>query len=507
MTGESEGGYVLPVRLEPYRDESLAGFIMRYAAELRFPVPEQMLQRLGGRRDLMTVAALDPAGAGKSLSGFLHLSAEQLGRMTLWHPDATAQALRGHQVAYDMSEFATRLICPACLRDACYHRDIWLVRAMPACAIHNARLLHNCPACGQQLKWRGAHVHRCGRPDCGADLRDFEGHPVSASDMHGISGLLGILEGQQHPSGLGFADALKAVYTLGRLKSGVRGRRRAATVVTNRSTDMPALLASGWQAFDPWPGAYHAYLGDLMAAAGPGRGHGLKGAFGVLFEQIRRRKDDAWVVAMRGELATFAAGRPDIVLRRDVVRRGSWGGSGTPERISLNEAATILGVSVSTMKTFATRQGLVPLGPANAGRLMLSAEQVRNLAGSAAGRSEIATHDTAAKLLGMSLITVSALVKDGLLPSIPASDRAHRRLSIRMADLQALLAAFEASAAGLPVVAEPGSEHRVIMNGARSVIRAVLDGSRLPVAVWSEGVGLRRYLMPRAKRRRAAAPQ
>jgi len=73
--------------------------------------------------------------------------------------------------------------CPACLREAAYHRLLWLPIAAAACPRHQNLLVTECPGCGETVSVRAVVQVHCNH--CGADLR--AALPTSiADDEHGL---------------------------------------------------------------------------------------------------------------------------------------------------------------------------------------------------------------------------------------------------------------------------------------------------------------------------------
>ncbi len=71
--------------------------------------------------------------------------------------------------------------CPACLREAAYHRLLWTAVPVASCARHNCALSFGCPACGAPTPMSAIVARRCAV--CEADLADTPGVPL-ADDEH-----------------------------------------------------------------------------------------------------------------------------------------------------------------------------------------------------------------------------------------------------------------------------------------------------------------------------------
>ncbi|WP_237215273.1 TniQ family protein [Falsiroseomonas oryziterrae] len=500
------GSYSLPDRLEPHPDESLPGLAMRYARLYGFTVVEDIVAPLRARRRYVpSWACVDPASEeGAAFGRLLNLDAERHRGMSNWHPARGTTAVMGVAMSTDATDLWTRQVCPCCLRDSAHHRAAWLVAAIPVCPVHGVRLLRSCPDCGGRLGWRGTAVHRCSDWQCDLDLREVDPQPIDPRDMAGAAGLLAMLGGAAHPSGMAFDDALRAAVTIGALRLGLPRWNRLAGLVERERERLPEILSRGWETLVPWPGAWWTHLEELLAGAvhRPAR-RGLQRAFGPLAD-ILMDADEGWARALLAEMVDFAALRHDAEVRADVVRRYGTGRVEGERPLSLNEAARMLGVSVDTVTRTAARVGLdaAPIAPGAQRRLR--AADVRRLAGAQASADDAITSQQAADILGVSFPTLNRLVGAGLVREIASSDRVKAKLRFRRSDVSALLGAFEQAAEGAPELDSPGPEHRVPGRGGTKdgygiirLARSVLSGELKPVAIWTTGSGLEQFLFPR----------
>jgi hypothetical protein len=71
-------------------------------------------------------------------------------------------------------------ICPECLTDAAYLRGSWMLSFYTSCAIHQNKLINECPICVKQLKSTRRNITHC---DCGADLREVKTTPAPSSSL------------------------------------------------------------------------------------------------------------------------------------------------------------------------------------------------------------------------------------------------------------------------------------------------------------------------------------
>ena len=138
------------------------------------------------------------------------------------------------------------------------------------------------------------------------------------------------------------------------------------------------------------------------------------------------------------------------------------------------------------------------------GKFVVDAAAVERMVETLSSRGGLITTKQAASMLGVSEETMRNVVSAGLVSEIPPEGRAFMYQSIPRADVEAILAAFERSAIGAPLVDEPAPLHLRSGRGgtrdgfgSRAIVRGVLDGTLVPVAVWTGGRGIGRYLFDR----------
>ncbi len=76
--------------------------------------------------------------------------------------------LRHRPQAYLVNPHESARYCPHCLRDAAYHRLLWMVTSVAVCLRHNCLLLMHCPDCRATTLVQGVVTGHC--LACGADL-------------------------------------------------------------------------------------------------------------------------------------------------------------------------------------------------------------------------------------------------------------------------------------------------------------------------------------------------
>ena len=72
--------------------------------------------------------------------------------------------------------------CPFCLNDKASYSLLWRFSFLTGCAKHSARFLEHCSACGQTIPLITHPLKMTICPYCGADFREMEASPLSASE-------------------------------------------------------------------------------------------------------------------------------------------------------------------------------------------------------------------------------------------------------------------------------------------------------------------------------------
>ncbi|WP_213959582.1 TniQ family protein [Variovorax sp. dw_954] len=163
--------------LTPHPDESLAGFLGRWARENEFGSRTNLLNTLGISRAIRLPAVELPKLA--SLLGLDVTALESMAPTT----DPTRTVLRKSHTRPD-----TEAVCPQCLSEASYSRQLWSHCHSTACPEHATRLRDHCQQCGDGIRHTRPLPHLC---NCGADLRAQTSEPASQAEVDFSALLMG----------------------------------------------------------------------------------------------------------------------------------------------------------------------------------------------------------------------------------------------------------------------------------------------------------------------------
>ena len=496
------GQYTLPTVLDPHADESLAGFVMRCNAPYRFDDPRSLFDRLGfdRHRPLPAITCQDPMSPdGQAALRLLNVPEDRWRTITQWGGEPNTTGILGNAVSQELTDTSIRSCCPTCLAEKPYHRAVWLVSAIPACAVHGNVLLRSCPACKAPLRWRGTHLARC--PGCNFDLATAASARVTDGELSSIRSLVALLSGASHPAGYGFGDAVKACLVLGRFRLGLPTGREADGVLNVRRESLPATLEAGWATIDPWPAAMGCFLDSMLSGAeGRSAKGGLVKAYGRrLVRLVTRAAQERWSVPVMSEMVDHLVGHPAISVRASVVRQH---GSGRNERdrlLTAEEAADLVGVDSNTLIRLMSklRRGGKPRAAWEQHRFRRAdMEQLKQR------REDGLNQEETAAMLGTSRLTLVSLVQAGVLTEVPPDRRLRDSLSFSRREIEGLLHSMERIAEGKPRITAPTPDYRSLCGGRDGVgvlngIPAMLAGKLVPAAVLTTHVGFRRYLFPR----------
>lgn len=165
-------------RPSPYADESLTGFLNRWARLNLLGTRLQLLNALGTSRAIR----ITPPNI-KKMAGALGFDEAIL--QSISPSDAPAYpALRR-----SLTRARDEAVCPDCLREASYSRQLWSHGLATACPTHRVRLLDRCTKCSTGFAHDRPLTHFCG---CGADLSLQKAHSATVQEIELAQMLMGV---------------------------------------------------------------------------------------------------------------------------------------------------------------------------------------------------------------------------------------------------------------------------------------------------------------------------
>lgn len=489
--------------LDPFADESLTGFVARTVGEHGFNNPIRFLHGL--HLGITRIGALAKGAYDvDQLAEFLGLRQEEMSRLRYKDDNGQCRVL-GHEISADFVMTGRRRVCPRCLEEAPYHRAVWDIAPMTACAIHGVMLLDRCPGCSKRLHWTyGSAVH-CGNRRCvDGDLSTHDAPSVPASEMAGIVAVDSLFHHgipfQDGPlAGLAVGQLLRLVFDLGCIATRTRLLVRPREAAERDPARMPQLLVEGWAACQSWPSGLHRILKRLQldAKKRPGR-YGIRKHFGGLPGWAWRVQDEPYGALLTETLVDFAAAVPGFASRMRAVRRRQEA-KDVDRPLSIAESAKRLGVASTRLRNVAQEGGLFILEPSGKGAPALLSEQVvQSLETDLAGHLIKAE---AKRMLGVGRHAMDDLIQGELLCPVEGPELRENARFLR-ADVEGLIQSVAAHVSQLRARRPKGAI--TLMSGVQrlgavgvrldELVAAAMQGQLVPAFVEPRRLGLARYL-------------
>lgn len=357
-SNEQESG---PTRLlrtpEPFADESLMGYVLRLTEENGYDTPKWIFDVAGLSADV-------GAGGWPALYG-LCPDLGTLGRVLGLEGGEFVGAgynlgeTGGEVAAYDSTlpkgliRFQSPKLCPACLRQASYHRGLWDLLPFTACPEHGLVLVDRCGQCGGRVRWSRRRVSYC---RCGADMRAVPEVKAGLSTLNVSSRILQLCAAPRAGRSAGaeegnplfeldLGDFCRALTLVADNHLFLKRGRGLGAETDNISAHEAYALS--FRAFSCWPRNFYEHLDGIR------RRHGRAILNSRLFHRIHSRFD-------KRELH-FA-----VIALEDYVEKNEWKDSfsgGTPppifrQFIAKKEACRRLGVSEDRLGALVESQKL-----------------------------------------------------------------------------------------------------------------------------------------------------
>jgi len=332
--------------INPYPDEGLHGFLLRLAEY-------NLYDRLHWTTAL---AGIDTAD-NKSAFMLVAEKAEILSKVTGCDADVlmsmgyTGSIFKGERIITGLGgsklpavaiEYKTPKVCPDCLLEASYIRQVWDLSLMTVCPHHGTRLVNICPDCGQPITWNRANVDSC---DCGGDFSFAETSQASIP-MVGLARIiwnsLPSTEDKLDVPGTFPKDLEKAEYTdIAKVCSYLDGIAMEDTMISSaklHGIDLNArhdVLENGAQVLWDWPKNWHALIQQKIDEHHEGmKGLDLQKTFGRMYSHLFDKANDGTFAFLRDEFVRYLQDHGyDVLLhRKGRARLLQYGGLELPYR-------------------------------------------------------------------------------------------------------------------------------------------------------------------------------
>lgn len=174
-------------RPRPFRDESLAGYIIRLAQSNYYPEPNWIFKMSSlKKRGIYANLFYESEDNLQKLSLLSEIEEDILWSMA-WTSKRQSNSIFMNKVKIfgdfvpiqSISKLHIKL-CPICLRSAPYCRSVWDLSFITTCPLHNCLLMDYCPQCGKKIGYSRPGVSIC---KCGYDWRNYEPESLSEEQV------------------------------------------------------------------------------------------------------------------------------------------------------------------------------------------------------------------------------------------------------------------------------------------------------------------------------------
>ena len=509
----------LPFRVDPIPLESARGYLCRVAHTYRYPG----VGSLGELAGLTQLLGLEREDHAAQIAYALRLETWEWRRLCYKSTNRAGQygpmSFFGQAIGGDRLNYGHPRVCPGCLRERPVWWGIWDLGLVCVCPIHRCLLENHCLSCRRRLRWQRPAVHEC---SCRFDLRRIE-TKAGGTDLVAINAAIyhaaGFPQGASESdlNGAGYAPALLALRldSLLRIISFAGSLPERPSVFLHQSrfaSHFDAAIQTDCAAarlLRDWPRPFH----EMLRRMGPATVENsamlsLHDAYGRLYNQLR--------IFPREEFGFLHNAFEDFVtqdwkgLVRGQLRHHShsqWIGAAEAGRLIGTRRAAALVRSGELKGIFVKHRR----GPHCV--CWIERESLNQwIAKRTAQISCLVPRREAAQALGLTRTTVLRVAKAGLIRDAKGPEH-HRPRGIyfRREDVMKIKSAFEKHAALDKPDALRSEElmslRRAIWylgsdSGLPAAIRAVVDGTLVPIAHTEQFPGITGYFFPLAQLRK-----
>ena len=432
---------LLPLRLRPFYDESLVGFLVRLAERNAHQTATWLLHQAGiwtGSVEISRMSGIDFPALGKGLG----VAPDEIKRLAYISVEMNRdRSFFGSSLGADLISLNQRRFCPQCLQESGHHRAIWDINVVTVCPLHQVRLVNTCPSCCRKPGWIHVPLTKC---SCGARFDKVECACVPDNELMGIREVYRVLNWQHGHEDihvplplqmLSPTGSIKLMVSLGWYLRGAAGRPR---VFLAQNPDTHLILSDGYSACCQWPASFYLYLDTLRSGAGkrPGR-FGIFKEFGPLADWMLKGASEELQDFITSALRGYLESQVNMTTRCTRARSSPDGAM----VITIPEAAAVIGTNLVRVRKVLRRYSMTK-SQSHVGRgepELVERHTAQRLASEfqdLLGKQELVCE------LGCSRKDVEAIAASSLLPRVtsgPAFDLLGRPTAWRKSDCRALM--------------------------------------------------------------------
>lgn len=401
-----------PARLlrtpEPFKDESLMGYVLRLTDENGYEATSWIfdlagLKIIGNSWYTLYSPDFDLAALQRVL-GLTRIEYDALRYVngSSWR----SVAFSDQSPSAEFIRFSGPRVCPACLREADYYRRHWDLLPFTSCPAHRLVLIDSCSGCGRRISWVRKKVSIC---RCGYDWRTSQPMAAEADGLEVSRHALKLcLQGSENPRteidanpvyGLGLDDFCQVLTLLAGYHLFTESRTWVQAKTENEKCHRAYSYA--YRAFAAWPTSFYRSLLRIKHRGGR-RISGSK-----LYSQIETRCNTPSLRFM-------------YIACEDYVEACEWNASElgvtyppTFRRfIERGEACRRLGIEQKWLDPLINKGKLVTIPDPIKSRLLIDAESIKSLHESL---WKMASLTDVAVILGTEAADAEELIHEGFL--------------------------------------------------------------------------------------------
>lgn len=307
----------VPMQVSVYPDEGLHGYLLRVSEH-------NFYERLHWTTALANISSAE----NKSAFMLMAEQAEDIARVTGGNPDVlasmgyTGSIFKGERMVTGFGgmklpaisiEYKTPKVCPDCLLETPYIRQVWDLSMLTVCPHHGTRLVNTCPDCDKPITWNRANVESC---DCGGDFSFAQSMPAS-EPMVGLSRIIwnALASTCEKLDVLGvYPEALETMdyMAVAKVCAYLDGVIMDDTMISSaklHGVDLYAryaVLETGAEILWDWPQNWHALIQQTIDENHDGKkGLGLQKTFGKMYVHLFAKENDGVFGFLRDEFIDY----------------------------------------------------------------------------------------------------------------------------------------------------------------------------------------------------------